>query len=65
MEPTKLDALARKLSTIDLAPSRRGLFSGLAGGVAGLAGLSLLEDAAAKKKIDNRQLALRNGLMSV
>ena len=50
MEPTKLDALARKLSTIALAPSRRSLLSGLAGGVAGVAGLSLLKDAEAKKK---------------
>jgi mannan endo-1,4-beta-mannosidase len=50
MEPAKLDALARKLSTTALAPSRRGLLSGLAGGVAGLTGLALLEDADAKKK---------------
>jgi mannan endo-1,4-beta-mannosidase len=50
MEPTKLDALARKLSTTALAPSRRSLLSGLAGGVAGMAGLALLDDAEAKKK---------------
>lgn len=50
MEPTKLDALARKLSTTALAPSRRSLLSGLAGGVAGMAGLALLDDADAKKK---------------
>ena len=49
MEPTKLDALARTLSTADLAPSRRGLLSGLAAGVAGLAGLALLDDVDAKK----------------
>ena len=49
MEPTKLDALARTLSTTNLAPSRRGLLSGLAGGMAGLAGLALLDDADAKK----------------
>ena len=49
MEPTKLDALARTLSTTALAPSRRGLLSGLAGGVAGLAGLALLDDADAKE----------------
>ncbi|MDQ2654178.1 MAG: glycoside hydrolase family 5 protein [Chloroflexota bacterium] len=53
MEPTTLDALARKLSTqgtTALAPSRRGLLSGLASGVAGLTGLALLDDAEAKKK---------------
>ncbi len=50
MEPTKIDAFARALSTTDLAPSRRGLLSGLAGGVAGLAGLALLDAADAKKK---------------
>jgi mannan endo-1,4-beta-mannosidase len=50
MEPTRLDTLARALSSTDFAPSRRGLISGLAGGVAGLTGLSLLESAAKKKK---------------
>jgi mannan endo-1,4-beta-mannosidase len=50
MEPAKLDALARTLSTTALAPSRRGLLSGLAGGVAGLTGLALLETDAKKKK---------------
>ncbi len=55
MEPTKIDALARALSTTDLAPSRRGLLSGLAGGVAGLAGLALLDDAGAKKKGGNKK----------
>jgi mannan endo-1,4-beta-mannosidase len=49
MEPTKLDALARTLSTADLASSRRGLVSGLAAGVAGLAGLTMLDDVDAKK----------------
>lgn len=49
MEPTKLDALARTLSTADRAPSRRGLLSGLAAGVAGVAGLTMLDDVDAKK----------------
>lgn len=50
MEPEKLDALARALSTTHPAPSRRGLLSGLAGGLAGLTGLALLDDAEARKK---------------
>lgn len=50
MEPEKIDALARALLTTNLAPSRRGLLSGLAGGVAGLTGLALLDNADAKKK---------------
>ncbi|MCA9876317.1 MAG: cellulase family glycosylhydrolase [Thermomicrobiales bacterium] len=49
MEPTRFDSLARSLGAADLTPSRRGLMAGLAGGVAALTGLSLLESEARKK----------------
>jgi mannan endo-1,4-beta-mannosidase len=50
MEPRHLDPLTRALSGTDIAPSRRGLIAGLAGGVAGLTGLSLREADAKKHK---------------
>lgn len=49
MDPTRFDALTRVLTTSGLAPSRRSLVAGLAGGVAALTGLSLLESEAKKK----------------
>jgi mannan endo-1,4-beta-mannosidase len=50
MEPTRTDALARAQSIADFAASRRALVSGLAGGMAGLVGLPLLDADAEKKK---------------
>lgn len=50
MGQTLVDTFARSFSSTDVAPSRRGLLSGLAGGVASVVGLSLLGDAGAKRK---------------
>lgn len=52
MDPSQIDALARAISSKHglIVPTRRSLVTGLAGGVAALAGLSLFDDADAKKK---------------